>query len=307
MEQPYPESVHSDQLFQALLRNSKRHALLLVMVFSAGFLILRFEVLRHSATTTIVVIDGMKSDVRNPDRLPDFLLTSDQFNRTNQVVFSDEMYGHLIGHFKLYARMGIDSLEPGAYRRAVSGLRKSIDIKKTPYNAAVITVKDHDPDFACTMADEIASFTDTLNRKWLIHLQEKRASVYKAVLDEMGKTIEEKQTDLREIIRTIPEYDNGGGGVAREDLSRSVNGLTASLEAFRKEALQYDLVLQSLRSDGVSTVWQQQKALPDEEDLTVMAVLWSAMVAFLFFLLIVLFHYYRLMYYRKTDSGYNRS
>ncbi|MFM2134990.1 MAG: hypothetical protein RL021_390 [Bacteroidota bacterium] len=288
-----PESVNNPIILREILRYRKTHLLLLLLVFTASLLTFRFVLLEYSAATTVVVIDGLRNENKSAERnAPDFLLSTDQFNRIYQVVYSNEMYDHLIRNFSLFDHYHIDSTQPSAYAGAVDRLSASVNIKKTPYNAAVITVHDQDRETAVAMANEIALYADTLNATWLLRIQEKRRAVYQSTLDELEQRISGYQLKVDELLTRLS--GNSKDEKVNGDLRRTVNALTATLETFRIESRQLVFALQTLQKRNYPTVWQQERALPERASLLLPSLIWSAGIAMLFIILTILFHYFRL-------------
>lgn len=288
-----PESVNNPMILREILRYRKTHFVLLLLVFTTSVLAFRFVFLEYSASATVVVIDGLRGENKSAERnAPDFLLSTDQFNRIYQVVYSNQMYDHLIRTFRLFEHYRVDSTAPSAYARVVDRLSTSVELKKTPYNAAVITVHDHDRETAVAMTNEIAVYTDTLNAQWLKRIQEKRIAVYQSTLDELDQRINGYQLKADGLLNRL-SADSKDVNV-HDDLRRTVNALTATLETFRIESRQLEFALQTLQKRNYPTVWQQERALPERASLLLPSLVWGSGVALLFVLLTILFHYFRM-------------
>lgn len=294
-----PESVDHPIILRELLRYRRTHLLLLALVFTVSAFSLRFLVLQFASSTTVVVIDGIKSEGKTNERnAPDFLLSTDQFNRIHQVVYSNGMYDHLIRTFRLFAHYGIDSTDAAAYAGVVDRLSGSIEVKKTPYNAAVITVHDHDPGVATAMANEIAVYTDTLNAAWLMRIQAKRLAVYQSALDDLEQRIRNRQQEVDTLLKRLQV--SGKEDASSDDLRRAVNGLTATVEMFRSESKQLVFVLETLQKRNYPTIWQQERALPERSSLLLPALIWSIGITLFGLVLLILFHYFRLIVQSPT-------
>jgi response regulator of citrate/malate metabolism len=224
------------------------------------------------------VIDGLKGDKNFAERsAPDYLLPTDQFNRLQQVVQSNAMYNHLIRKFGLYQHYSIDTTREFHYERAVGRLRDNIVVKKTPFNSVSITVTDHFRYTAYEMANEIASWSDTLNRRLLRDLQSKRLAMYRRVDKQLDERLTNKQKELEALLKStatrLSEQDEAVIG-----LRRSIHSLQYQIDDHGKAVKEQLYILESLQDRNLPTVMIQQRALPGPTSLLFPAIGYSLLV-----------------------------
>lgn len=300
MHDPKPNhhDVSTKDVLRKLASRKWSYLIFLVVFFSSSVLLIRYNILQYTSSTTIMVIDGFKAETRSATQgLPDFLLPSDQFNRVLQVVNSNQMFDHLIRKFHLYQHYGIDSTSEFRDEQAISILRSRLDVKKTPYNTAVISVSDPYRYFAYEIANEMALYADTLNRKLLVKLQQKRVQVYERIYRQLNQSVTEKQVSLEKLIQRLPTGRSNELHTAESDLTHAVVSMTNAIDNFNHDLKEQMLILESLNQENFPTVIQQQRALPASKSLLLPSLLYGLLLTAMAATLVIVYHHFRLRYH----------
>lgn len=248
-----------------------------------------------------MVVDGLKGDKNfNERNLPDYLLPSDQFNRLQQTILSNAMFNHLIRRFELYKHYRIDTTQEFHYERAVAELRDNISMKKTPFNTIAVTVDDHFRYTAYEMANEIASYSDTLNRKLLRGLQAKRLAMYKRIDKQLDERLNNKQRELESLIAKLGQQLKDDESIM--NLRRSILSLQNTVDDHGTAVKEQYYILESLDDRNFPTVMIQQKALPGSRTLLLPALVYSFMILVLLSIMLLTIRFFRLLFNFESEQ-----
>lgn len=302
-------ALNNNPTLREILRPFLERKPLWLVVLSCIFIIsvftLRYHILSYSSTVTLMVVDGLKGDKNfNERNLPDYLLPSDQFNRLQQTILSNAMFDHLIKRFGLYKHYNIDTTREFHYEHAIARLRDNISLKKTPFNTITVSVTDHYRYIAYEMANEIASYSDTLNRKLLRGLQAKRLAMYKRIDKQIEERIVKKQSELEALLMKLDKGMKGDESVI--DLRRSILALQNIVDDHGTSVKEQYYILESLDDRNFPTVMIQQKALPGSQSLLLPAIIFSILAVILSVIALLFVQYLRISWkagFLKTEKS----
>lgn len=308
MEQPSRNAIHSspvietDDILAAIARRKWRYVFLLIVVFFTSYYVLRYRLLHYESSTTLIVMDGFKTETRpNSNGLPDFMVSTDSYNRLLQIIQSTAMYDHLIRHFGLFNRYEIDTTREFHYEKAVAILKSRISLVKTPFNSVVVSVSDPVRQHSVEMANEVAQYADTLYRKTMIRVQQSRVDIYAAQLRDLSAQVTAQETMLNSLIDRFPGQASAQRKMAEQELVDALVKLTQSVEDFRAKYTEQALVLQFFQRDDLPTVIQQQAALTGRTSFFLTSIGYSLLTTVLVSLLIIIGHYLLLRFGHHLD------
>lgn len=99
-----------------------------------------------------------------------------------QLLEAREIKDSLIKRFNLAEHYNIDTASKGWYTRIMKVMSNEIEIKRTNYGAISIAVKDHDPEIACRMTENMLCLLDTIKNRTE---HERAVAAYQALCEQM--------------------------------------------------------------------------------------------------------------------------
>lgn len=283
-------------ILKLLSRNKWKYLLLFTIVFFSALFFLRYRVLNYTSTASVRVIDAVKSEIKPDRNLPDYLLPTDQLSAVFHAVNSAQMEEHLIRKFGLYAHYGIDTTKEFHHGKVLKRLRSAIALKKSPFNTIEITVADRYRYVAYEMANEIALYADTLNRRFILKMQEKRVAFHRKALQQIEEHLMKKQEGLKQLVESIPTTKNAEHTQAMTALNEKIYALSAAVENYNQSLKEEILLLETLSDSNVPTLMIQQRAIPDSQSLLFPSALYAILFVMLSGVILILYHYIRLRF-----------
>ena len=119
------------------------------------------------------------------------------------MVNSTRIQMHLIRKFNLYNHYGIDTTKEFYLQAAMGRIRSKIEVKKNPYNAITVTIKDKDRFLSADMANEVVSFIDKLNQEFYIKKIQNSIQLSQAYLAQLEQDNKLKTIGIDSIIKDI--------------------------------------------------------------------------------------------------------
>ena len=286
----------TNEVLVFVLKHKWKYFFLLVTVFGVSLFFLRYRVLTYTSTATVNVFYGVKNEIKNERNLPDYLLPTDQLSAVMNAISSAPMEDHLIKRFGLYEHYGIDTASEFHQGQAVKRLRASISLKKTPYNTIDITVNDPYRYVAYEIANEIASYADTINRRFILKYQNKRVAIRKSALLALEKALSKKESELKSLVDSLPVLKNSASVIAVNSLNEKIASLGAAVENYAQILKDETIVLETFSQANLPTIQIQQRAIPDGQSLLIPSFIYSLLNVILTSVMIITYHYIRIRF-----------
>ncbi len=277
----------------------------LSIIFLAGilsFYYLNFQFLEYSATSSFFVNDLSSVNNTPLENLP----YGDNLNRNFQMVNSTRIQMHLIKKFNLCNHYGIDTTKEFYLQNAIGKIRSKIEVKKNPYNAIIVAVKDKDQFLSVDMANEVVSFIDKLNQEYYIKQIQNTIQLSQAYLVQLEQENKIKSSGIASIINDIntiikSERINNANLyyllLQQQKLSELVSVFQTSVNDIFNANKLYNLSLQTMNFNNFPTVSIIQTAMSTTNSMTFRAILFSTLIMMFVFLFLV-FQAYFLLHYK---------
>lgn len=181
-------------------------AFLIVM----GLFLYGFRSLYNSSTyyqcESIIVFRGLElpefNDNYVKNQVPSFNQISETYNRMFQLVYSKEMFDHLIEKFNLTAYYGLAQLQE-PYLDTRKAIKNSITLTQNNQRALSLRVRDYGSGkMAADIANEIVVKANDLNRDYIESRLESRSRLYSRMHDEIKSKMSD---DLVALNRSVSE------------------------------------------------------------------------------------------------------
>jgi capsular polysaccharide biosynthesis protein len=283
-------------IIREISKKKWKYVLILAAIYSGSLLFLRYFILSYSSTATVSVIDAVKIDSKSDRNLPDYLLPTDQLNAIYRAINSSRMEEHLIQKFNLYQHYGIDTNKEFHHARVLKRLRSSISLKKSPYSTIDITVNDHFRYVAYEIANEIASYSDTLNRKFILKAQAKRVLIHRRALEQLEGMLSKKQQELKKLLVDLTASKGIFSNEAISLLNDHMYQLAGAVDRYNQGLKDEIIILETLSDVNLPTVMIQQRAIPDAQSLLLPSAFFATLFFILGCILIVSYHYLKMRY-----------
>jgi hypothetical protein len=286
----------TNEILVFVLKYKWRYFFLLATIFITSLFFLRYRVLTYSSTATVNVFYGVKNEVKSERNLPDYLLPTDQLSAVMNAISSAAMEEHLIKKFRLNEHYGIDTTHEFYQGQVVKKLRASISLKKTPYNTIDITVNDPYRYVAYEIANEIASYADTINRRFILKYQTNRVAIRKSALLALEKALSKKERELNNLVDSLPVLKNSATTLAVNSLNEKIVSLGTAVENYAQTLKDEIIVLETFSQANLPTIQIQQRAIPDGQSLLVPSAIYSFLIVILSSIIIITYHYFRIRF-----------
>jgi len=284
--------------------------------FAGCFYVLNKMVIKYTASASFIVNESQLIEAINGDmKTAAPMVQSEGFKRMNQLIYSHELVDHLIGRFDLYIHYHVNKDKKFYYERTFKHVLDCIQIKKTPFDLISVTYNDRDRFLAADMANDIVSQLDILNKKLIISTLEKRLNLAQAIVKDLSKQNIVETTNIDSLIskmnRTISRMDkstleNTQAFAIQRAFMEQAGALRMSTQDLLKARKLYEWTLQSLDKDNMPTLTVIQKALPDEHDVVIKAVLYSFLCTITFFIISIVILYFLHVYKPYLEELFSR-
>ena len=293
--------IETKELIGHLRKRKWRYLLIILLTGVLSFYYLKFRLLEYSATTSFFVNDLSVVSNSPLESLP----YGDNLNRIFQMVNSTRIQMHLIRKFNLYNHYGIDTTKEFYLQVAIGRIRSKIEVKKNPYNAIIVTVKDIDRFLSADMANEVVSFIDKLNQEFYIKKIQNTIQLSQAYLVQLEQDNKLKSIGIESLINNInaiikSERINNANLyyllLQQQKLSELVSVFQTSASDILNANKLYNLSLQTMNFNNFPTVSIIQTAMPTTYSIVYRALLFSTLIMMFIFLYLVLQAYFLLHY-----------
>jgi hypothetical protein len=229
--------------------------------------------------------------------VPDFATMQQGMNRLYNIVYSKEMFDHLIGKFDLYTHYGFDPSAAPSYSIIRRLIKDNITLYQGAARALTIQVTDKTSgEMSANIANEIASKANEMNKRYITEKIQNRIKVYSKLHDEIrGQT----QADIATINLGIDKLNNvldhfGNNKPELTDLLYSLNDISKRIGGDVDRLLTISNVnswtLNALQDDMINNVQVLQDALPGLQESNLPGwLLYSFAVVASFFITLFLF------------------
>ncbi len=290
------EEEKTKELIRRILKRKKQYAFLLLVIFSISFFSLRFYLLDYSANTSFYInnqsmLSSSLTDMRNLEPLsPD-----DNFNRVLQRINSTDVHIYLIKKFDLIHHYNIDSTGEFYFQKAIQEISSNIAVKRSPYNAVVITVKDRYRYRAAEIANDIVKFIDQDNKQFYIQNIEKKLEISKEFIGDLQLQYKQKGQALDSLLLLFNSVINTQRNqndrlVLMEEqkrLSTMINRFELATNDLINSQKLYILASASMNKNSLPTITIVNKAFPSTVSLSLEAFLTSFLILLLTIVIII--------------------
>ena len=211
--------------------------------------------------------------------IPAFASMREGINRMYNMIYSKEMYDHLIGKFNLYAHFGLDPQNSSSYALLRKIIKSRINLSQGAARALTIQVSDRTSGvMSANIANEIAHKANEMNKKYITDKIENRIKIYTKLHDEIRNQTQadianinlgiDNLKDVLNLYESQNRYDRKS--IEVEKLMNSLNVLSAKIEGDVGQLVRISNVnswtLNVVQEDVMSNVLILQDALPGDQD-----------------------------------------
>ncbi|HKO79113.1 MAG TPA: hypothetical protein VJU78_01900 [Chitinophagaceae bacterium] len=205
--------------------------------------------------------------------VPDFASMKEGINRMYNIVYSKEMYDHLIKKFDLYNHFGLDPQNPSSYAVLRKIIKSSITLFQGATRAITIQVTDKNSGvMSANIANEIVHKANEINKRYITEKIENRIQVYTRLHDEIKSKTNSDIADINKGIDRLTDvlgrYQASSPGV--EKLLISLDDISKKIEDDVNQFLRMSNIsnwtLSAMQDDVMSNVIILQDALPGDRD-----------------------------------------
>jgi hypothetical protein len=264
--------------FLAFKRFISRNIIAFCIVLAAFLTLFRYLYsLTHTYKSEVIVsfsgFEIPEYDEQQNSRIPGFAQMKDGMSRMYAMIYSKEMFDHLIKKYSLFDHFGLDKADATSYIRLRSMLKSNISIFQEANK--VLTIKVSDPvsgKMCADIANDIVIKSNEMNKKYITEKIENRILLYTRLHDEIKakteadiESLKPKIDQLREVLANYkmksPEVEQSA--MALNDLSRNISSDISQLVQISKVS---SWSLSSMDNDVMSNVMVLQDALPGETE-----------------------------------------
>jgi hypothetical protein len=205
--------------------------------------------------------------------VPAFATSREGISRMYNMVYSKEMFDHLINKFNLYAHFGLDPQKTSNYSLLRKILKNHITLSQGASRALTIIVTDKISGvMSANIANEIAVKANDMNKKYITEKIENRIQIYSRLHDEIRN---QTQADIASINSGIDNLKSVSGRIKSESvevekLLNSLNNLSVKIEGDVGQLLRISNVnswtMNAMQEDVMNNVQVLQDALPEDHE-----------------------------------------
>lgn len=132
-------------------------------------------------------------------------------NRIGQIVYSNQMFDHLIEQFNLYEHYRIPKQAPQGYLWVSSTLRKNITLQVTKYKIISIEVNDpYDYNVAANLANAIGKKINEINRKITLEFMSRKTELFEDLSKDLKKSTQQEVHSIDSALASLQAIFNAG-------------------------------------------------------------------------------------------------
>jgi hypothetical protein len=247
--------------------------------------------------------------------VPGFTKLPESTNRIYQIIYSKEMFNHLLTKFNLYEHYFIDQTKSNAYSFYLKKLRNKISMAVTPYNSIIITVQDkYSGSLTADMANEIVLELNELNKQSVRDYLQKRIELYSEVAKQLNSSARNEITNIHESVDKIQSLmhplSNKYTELVRVGLE--LDNFNAKLNNYVQNLIQVDYLskmsFEKVQNENITQLIVLQDAQPDDgsKKLSFLKLLFGCFVGcsfimlFIFYFLQVCTPYFDILFKKKV-------
>jgi hypothetical protein len=253
--------------------------------------------------------------------VPGFTKLPESTNRIYQLIYSKEMFNHLLSKFNLYEHYFIDPTKSNAYSFFLKKLRNKISIAVTPYNSIIITVQDkYSGALAADIANEIVLELNELNKQSVRDYIQKRIELYSEVAKQLNSSARNEIMNINESVDKIQSLmhplSNKYTELVRVGLE--LDNFNAKLNNYVQNIIQVDYLskmsFEKVQNENITQLIVLQDAQPDDgsKKLSFLKLFFGSFVGCTFIMLFVFYFlqmgtpYFDILF-RKETSLFNKN
>ncbi|MEO0311209.1 MAG: hypothetical protein RIQ89_866 [Bacteroidota bacterium] len=267
MQLPEKEIVHIKSFVGFIKQHRNFFAAAFLVVFIATGLVLRFNFVYKA----FVVLDYQDPVELKLNGEKGFLINNGEvdndYYKFYRLIFSDEMFGHLIKTFSLFDHYQLDSKNEFHQGIIKKILQQNIVLSQSDKGVTTLTVKDKkDGAVAAHIANEIPRFANELNRKWRLEQLNFNKPLFDTIYLQSKKELRnELHTLSNQIEGLIAQLEIGNESNNLERMA--LNGLIAKMEKSLDDEVniirQYSMLTAASKFSQVPVIITLQGAVPD--------------------------------------------
>jgi|GEM_PF-5164538 len=305
--QPAEEGVLISKRLRLILSFKKFVLRYIVLFFVLVFLLLYtfrylYMISNHYKSEATISFGGFEIpeyDDNQNSHIPIFAQMKEGLNRLYSMVYSKEMFDHLIEKFDLYTHFELDKKDPRSYGALRRILKSEISLFQGVNKVIAIQVTDpYSGKMSADIANELISKANEMNRKYITEKIENRIKLYEKLHREIKSQTDDDIRELKPQITLLNEVLSKYAmkNVLVDQSALALKEQSGKIEEDISQLVELSKVnnwsLNSLQDNIISNVLVLQDALPGEEEMNIslwilipVALLSSCMVAlFIFYL-----------------------
>lgn len=162
--------------------------------------------------------------------------TEEETEQMMQLLEAREIKDSLIQKYNLAEHYDLNKDSKGWYTKILKIMNNEIEIKRTSYGAISIAVKDHDPELACRMTEDILRLLDTIKNRTE---HERAAAAYEALcnqLDSIDQAVRRIDDSIRICMDSgVFDVERQSERVMQQYAIAVAQGNTAAINRLNKE------------------------------------------------------------------------
>jgi hypothetical protein len=240
------------------------------------------------------------------------LVRSSPQSRIYYYTKSTEMFDYLIRRFDLYKYYNIDSSAFMHYEIMTAILNNRIESKWDGRYILTVTVEDQDKFMAATLANEIYSKLNEMNKNYVISIAKKKLDIYDQIITNNKQEVLVHTGEFKKLI------DECKGLIEENKLSRIQNSFIFDIQSrlgtlstqigsindeLLKSAKIYELSAAAMRKDNITSLRLINLALPDTHipfNVRILNVALLSFVAVIIAILFIMIYFEYNVYFRLT-------
>ena len=223
---------------------------------------------KSEATVSFSGYEIPEYDESQNSRVPWFAQLKESSSRFTAIIYSKEMFDHLIAKFDLYKHYGIEETNEN-YGRLRQLVKSAITVYSKTNSIFAIRVSDNSsPQLTAAMANEIADKANDMNRNYIASKLENRMEIYSRLHGDIKSITENDIASLQPVIASFKNLLTNPHA-KNIDVERSIDVLSSTTSKIQSGIQQLiDLnkasswSLSSVQKDVLPTIVILEDALP---------------------------------------------
>lgn len=289
--------------FLAFKRYIRKNIIFFGLVIAALLLLFRYlysfsNYYKSEVTVSFSGIEIPEYDDQLDSRIPAFAQMKEAMNRLYTMIYSKEMFVHLINKFDLYTHYELPKSDPSNYGRVRNILKSSISFYQGTNRVLTIQVSDFKSgQISADMANEIVKKSADMNKQYITEKMEMRIQMYTRLHNEVKAQTDadiqnlKPQIDLLADVLKRYKMDNPVVAQTAFNLNEVTKNIQADIDQMSQVSRLNTWTIKALDDDMMSNVMIVMEALPGQKEHNVpMWLLAPVSFVIAFFIAIFIFN-----------------